>query len=165
MRVAYNPGNGNMYVVNQESDTVSVIDQNNDVVDTVTVGITPQGIAYNPGNGNMYVLNVFSGTVSVIDQNNEVVDTVTVGDAPWAVAYNPGNEYMYVTNIQSDTVSVIGTILPTFKGIFSSSNYINIQVQENSGNNVGGQSGDGVSYSDSPIHQGQSTNQDSSVVS
>lgn len=71
---------------------------------------------------------------------------------------------MYVTNIQSDTVSVIGTILPTFKGIFSSGNNINIQVQ-NSGNNVGGQSGDGISYSDSPTHQGQSTNQDSSVVS
>ena len=39
MRLAYNPGNGNMYVVNQESDTVSVIYQNSEVVDTVMVGM------------------------------------------------------------------------------------------------------------------------------
>lgn len=39
MRLAYNLGNENMYVVNQESDTVSVIDQNNEVVVTVTVGM------------------------------------------------------------------------------------------------------------------------------
>jgi len=41
------------------------------------------------------------------------------------------------------------------------------QSQENSGNNVGGQlGGDGGNmYSDSPILQGQSTEQDSIVVS
>lgn len=68
-------------------------------------------------------------------------------------------------NYVSSTESVIGTILPTFEGIIGSGNNINIQVQENSGNNVGGQFGDGNMYSDSPIHQVQSTEQDSRVVS
>ena len=39
-----------MYVANLGSGTVSVIDQNNDVVDTVTVGDFPRAIAYNPSN-------------------------------------------------------------------------------------------------------------------
>ena len=163
--VAFNPGNKNMYVVNGLSESVSVIDQNNNVVDTITVEIGPQGVAYNPGNGFMYVANQGIDTVSVIDQNNNVVDTIEVESDPISVAYNPGNGFMYVANLSSDTVSVIGTITP-LEGIIGSGNNINIQVQENSGNNVGGQSGgDGNSYSDFPIFQGQSTSQDSSVVS
>ena len=94
-----------------------------------------------------------------------MVDTVTVGDAPQTITYNPGNGNMYVGNALSDTVSVIGMITSSFEGILGSGNNINIQVQENAGNNVGGQSGFGGSYSDSLIHQGQSTNQDSRVVS
>ncbi|WP_458720651.1 YncE family protein [Candidatus Nitrosocosmicus sp. R] len=39
VRVAYNLDNKNMYVSNQRSDTVSVIDHNNNVVDTVTMGM------------------------------------------------------------------------------------------------------------------------------
>jgi hypothetical protein len=57
---------------------------------------------------------------------------------------------------------------PPFEGIIGSGNNINMQVQENSGNNVAGQSGNGNEeniYSDSPIFQEQSTEQDSSVIS
>ena len=63
------------------------------------------------------------------------------------------------------TVSPSSNQPPPFEGILGSGNNINIQVQENSGNNVGGQSGSGETYSDSPILQGQSTKQDSNVVS
>ena len=80
-----------MYVTNSGSNTVSVIDENNDVVDTVSVGTGPFAIAYNPNNGNMYVTNGDSNTVSVIDENNDVVDTVSVGNVPLGVAYNAGN--------------------------------------------------------------------------
>jgi len=48
--------------------------------------------------------------------------------------------------------------------MFCSENNINIQVQENTGNNVGRQMVDENIYSDSPIHQWQSTEQHSSVV-
>ena len=72
---------------------------------------------------------------------------------------------MYVANQDSDTVSVIGVQSQPFEGLVDSGNNINIQVQKNSGNNVGGQSGNGVSYPDSSIYQGQSTKQQSGVVS
>jgi YVTN family beta-propeller protein len=54
---------------------------------------------------------------------------------------------------------------PPFEGILGSGNNFNFQIQENSGNNVGGQYGNGQMYSDESIFQGQSTQQDSSVVS
>jgi chitinase len=54
---------------------------------------------------------------------------------------------------------------PPFEGVLGSGNNINIHEQENSGNNLAEQAGDGNMYSDSPIFQGQSTEQNSSVIS
>ncbi len=63
---------------------------------------------------------------------------------------------------QPDTVVIT---VGTFEGILGSGNNINLQSQDNSGNLAGGQSSFGGSYSDSPILPGQSTNQDSQVIS
>ena len=109
--------------------------------------------------------NEQSSSVLVIDQNNIVVDTIAVGTFPSGVAFNAGNSNMYVASSGSNLVFVIGDTSPQFEGIIGSGNNINIQVQENSGNNAGGQSGSGDNNSDSPIHQGQSTEQNSHVVS
>ena len=72
---------------------------------------------------------------------------------------------MWVTKFDDDHVSVNDYLSPIptqlFEGIAGSGNNMNIQVQDNSGNNAGGQSGFGGTYSDSPIFQGQSTEQDS----
>ena len=54
---------------------------------------------------------------------------------------------------------------PSFEGIRGSGKNINVQVQENSGNIAGGQSGAGNLYSDSPIFQGKSTDQEGQVIS
>ena len=61
--------------------------------------------------------------------------------------------------------SVTITVGSNFEGIIDSGNNINIQVQENSGNNVGDNLVVETMYSDSPIFQEQSTEQDSQVVS
>jgi YVTN family beta-propeller protein len=59
-----------MYVTNfggePYSNTISVIDTNNVIVDTITVGIAPWDIAYNPANSKMYLTNQIDGTVSVV---------------------------------------------------------------------------------------------------
>ena len=68
-------------------------------------------------------------------------------------------------DIVTITVSPSNNPPPPFEGILGSGNNINIQVQKNSGNNVGAQSGFGGTYSDSPILQDQLTKQDSHVVS
>ena len=54
----YNPDNGNLYVSNYASDSVSVIDSDtNRVIATITVGSSPYGLAYNPNNQYIYVAN------------------------------------------------------------------------------------------------------------
>ena len=113
----------------------------------------------------MYVTNEASSSVPIIDQNNVVVDIIPVGIFPSGIAFSEGNGNMYVASAGLDAVFVIGETSLPINGIKGSGNNINIQVQENFGNDIGGQSGLEGTYSDSPIHQGQSANQDSSVVS
>lgn len=91
--LAFNEENGNVYVSNTYSDSVSVINgRTNKVIETIGVGRFPTGIAYNPFNDRIYVANcyLFSNVVSVIDSSsNEVVDNISVGDAPCGVTVNP----------------------------------------------------------------------------
>ena len=137
-------------------------------METVTVGDQPIDTVYNSGNGFMYMVNAISNTTSVINHDNEGMDTVNVWNFPFSITYNGGNGNLYVVNSGEPgegTVSVIGTSIPPFEGILGSGNNINFQVQENSGNITGVQSGFGGSYSDSPIFQGPSTEQDSQIVS
>jgi YVTN family beta-propeller protein len=131
--IAFNPDNGDMYVVNERlnqrsgvvvlSKTVSVIDtQNNTVIKTIPVGNftidrIPNEIAFNPHNRDMYVVNegnesviAGNGSISVIDtQNNTVTHNIPVGVLPTAIAFNPDNGTAYVVNQESRSVSVIDT--------------------------------------------------------
>jgi len=75
-----------------------------------------------------------------------------------------------VTNeagIQSEHDSVTITVVSSFEGIVGFGNNVYIQIQDNTGSNVGGPSGDNNRnmYSGGPIHQGQSTEQDSHIIS
>ncbi|HEY6535419.1 MAG TPA: hypothetical protein VIY08_06425, partial [Candidatus Nitrosocosmicus sp.] len=67
--IAYNSANNDMYVANFGSNTVSVINSNNQLVATINVGFSPQAIAYNSVNNDMYLANYRSNTVSVINSN------------------------------------------------------------------------------------------------
>lgn len=77
--VAYNPINSNIYVTNEQDNSVSVIAPNGDINDTIAVGNGPNGIVYNPGNNNTYVVNKFDNSVSVIDSSNQVINSILVG--------------------------------------------------------------------------------------
>ena len=79
--IARNPFNGDMYVANRGSNTVSVIDDTTNLVTaTIPVGSTPYGgIAFNEDNGDTYVTNAGSNTVSVIDGTNTVMSYHTCG--------------------------------------------------------------------------------------
>ncbi len=105
--VGYNSRNGYVYVANEGSTTVTVINGTT-IVATVPVGSEPGGVAYDSGNGYVYVANSawFSNSVSVIS-GSTVVATIPVGTNPWDVAYHSGNGYVYVANAGSNNVSVI----------------------------------------------------------
>jgi YVTN family beta-propeller protein len=113
--IAFNPENGNMYVTNRGSGTVSIIDKStNEILETISVGGLPSRIAFNPENGNMYVTNQGSGTVSIINSStNRIVENISIGNQynslPTGIAFNPENGNMYVTNQGSGTVSIINS--------------------------------------------------------
>ena len=118
--VAYDPSNGYVYVTNQGSNSVSVINgTTNSVIKTVSVGSGPQGVAYDPSNGYVYVTNLGSNSVSVINgANNSVIKTVSVGSYPAGVAFDSSNGYVYVAICGSNSVSVInGTTNSVIKTI------------------------------------------------
>ncbi|MFZ0223739.1 MAG: hypothetical protein WAM42_18810, partial [Candidatus Nitrosopolaris sp.] len=67
--IAVNPITNKIYVVNSNSDTVSVIDGNTNKEETeIHVGKTPEAIAVNPNENTIYVANSgLGGSVTVID--------------------------------------------------------------------------------------------------
>ncbi|EQD45270.1 YVTN beta-propeller repeat-containing protein, partial [mine drainage metagenome] len=94
--LAYDSENGDLYVVNEVSDNVSVI-SGTTVVANVPVGAGPVALAYDSENGDLYVVNELSDNVSVIS-GTTVVASLPVGVGPDAVAYDSGNGYIYVAN-------------------------------------------------------------------
>jgi YVTN family beta-propeller protein len=110
--VAVNPVSKNVYVTNEFSNTISVIDGiTQRVTDTITVGSFPYGVAVNPFNDRIYVTNRGSNTVTVIDSpTNTKLSDIPVGSSPVGIAVNPSSNWIYVTNINAGTVSVIDGI-------------------------------------------------------
>jgi len=74
--------NNRIFVTNQRSNTVSVIDRN--ILKTVShieVGEYPEGISLHPDKNRLYVANWFDNMISVIDVNSlEVVDEIGTED-------------------------------------------------------------------------------------
>lgn len=104
------PNFGTVYVANIIGDTVTVINTELEVINTIQVGKRPIGIAFNPFNSNVYVANIADDTVSVIDTNIGVVlETIDVGKAPRNIAIVPKTGSVYVVNSNDDSISVIDT--------------------------------------------------------
>jgi YVTN family beta-propeller protein len=110
--IAVNPNTKKVYVANEYSNTVSVLDTETDKVkSTIKVGVFPYGIDINPLNNRVYVTNRGSNTISVIDGSiNSKLDDITVGKSPVGIAVNPSANWIYVTNLDDGTVSVIDGI-------------------------------------------------------
>ncbi|TAN19863.1 MAG: YncE family protein [Actinomycetota bacterium] len=106
--VAYDSANNDIYVANEYSSDVSVIDgSTNTVIATVPVG-GPRAVAYDSANHDIYVTNEIFNNISVIDgSTNTVIATVPVGDNPYAVTYDSANNDIYVANEYSSDVSII----------------------------------------------------------
>jgi YVTN family beta-propeller protein len=95
-----------VYVANSNDGTVSVINATTNTViatDTVTVGLSPEGVAVTPNNASVYVANSGGGTVSVIDTaTSTVVATVQMQNFPFQIAITPDGAFAYVTEFLGD---------------------------------------------------------------
>ncbi|MGO4712099.1 autotransporter domain-containing protein [Bradyrhizobium sp. 2TAF24] len=103
-----------VYVPNNSSNTISVIDTTTNSRGSINAGsLFPAAVAVRGDQSLVYVANNISNTVSVIDTaTNAVTATIPVGN-PWEVAVSADGNHVYVTNIRSNTVSVISTATNT----------------------------------------------------
>jgi YVTN family beta-propeller protein len=110
--IAVNPNTKKVYVANEYSNTVSVIDTETDKVQNrINVDVFPYGIDTNPLNNRVYVTNKGSNTVSVIDGSiNSKLADITVGKSPVGIVVNPSANWIYVTNLEDGTLSIIDGI-------------------------------------------------------
>jgi YVTN family beta-propeller protein len=100
-----------LYVPNQFSNTVSVIDGSTySAIKTISVGQEPYGVGVSPDGKTVLIANLAADTVSVIDAaTNTVTNTISVGDFPFGVVVSPDGRYAYVANAADDNISVIDT--------------------------------------------------------
>lgn len=102
-------GPGTLYVVNEASGNISVIDTAvNKVADTITVEGNPKGIALSPDGKILYVTLGDQNSVAVVDAgSNQVVASIPVGTDPQAIAVSRDGKRGYVTNYESSDVTVL----------------------------------------------------------
>jgi len=96
-----------IYIANQGSNTVTVIDGMTFESTSVPVGNYPYAIAANSMTNKIYVANYNSANVTVIDGATKQTNTITVGSNPNALAVNPVTNNIYVANDSSNNVTVI----------------------------------------------------------
>ncbi len=105
--LAINPTTSKVYVANQNSNSVTVIDEATYATITVPVGTSPSAVAVNPLTNKIYVANQTSKNVTVIDGTWNSTTLVAVGRSPQALAINPATNRIYVANSLDNTVTVI----------------------------------------------------------
>ncbi len=113
--VAVNPNTNLIYVTNNVTRTVSVVNGPLNII-LITIPVAPgsTGIGVNPNTNMIYVANTLSSTVSVINgTTNTVANTIPVGNGPIGVGVNPVTNKIYVANTFENTVSVINGVSNT----------------------------------------------------
>ena len=120
--IAITPDGTRAYVVNSNSDSVSVIDlaTNSTVGAPIPVGDGPSAIAITPDGTRAYLAIRNTNRVSMIDTrtNTVVGPPVGVGSLPQGIAITPNGTRVYVSNDLPDhTMSVIETSTNTTVGL------------------------------------------------
>ena len=94
-----NPITNKLYVANQFSNTISVIDtEKSKVEENIDVGNSPYDVDVNPFSNRIYASNRESNTVSVIDGfTNKELTEIPVGDSPVGIRH----QFSYKLDIRS----------------------------------------------------------------
>jgi YVTN family beta-propeller protein len=103
-----------LYVANQSSNSVSVVDTGSNQVigGSLAVGGEPREIAISPDGNRAYVTNRVSEDIFAIDtRTNQVVGPpIQVGNDPAALAITPDGRRAFVAHLDQGTVSVVDLV-------------------------------------------------------
>lgn len=109
--IAINNNTNTLYVLNQNSNNITVLDSlTYSVITTIPVGTNPSGITFNKLTNKIYVSNTGNNSVSIIDTtSNSVVKTIIllVNSGPTDILANPISNRIYVANYIGNSISII----------------------------------------------------------
>jgi len=99
-QLAFDAKNKRLFVTNQTTGTLSIIDAaNGKLLQSVKTGDGALGVGFNPNTNLIYVANRRAGTVTVIDNHTfEAIADLTAGSLPNTVAIDAKSNATYVTN-------------------------------------------------------------------
>lgn len=129
----YVPSNGNFYIANMSSDSISVQNASTGLYigNILATGAfaggldEPSGIVYDPSNGDIYVTD-YNNAVSVIDPStNSYIATITNSgfSSPGGIYYDSTNGYLYMANHGNNTLSVFDPANNTYIATVTSSGF------------------------------------------
>lgn len=108
---AWGAGNGNVYVDNEKSQTISVISEAGlNVSSTINVGFKPAYAAYSTHHSELWVSDATAGKVHRYKKTGNMWATtgnIVTGADAHAIAFSANGQVAYVTNQGANTVSVI----------------------------------------------------------
>lgn len=109
--IVVSPQDESIWVVNPDSDSVSVIDaQSLEKTTEIAVDKEPWSLAFSPDGNIIYIASRSSGTLVVIDtQTRTVQDHILLGSEPGSVVVSPNGSKAFVTLISADAVAVVDT--------------------------------------------------------
>ncbi len=116
--LVFDPVDGEVYVANGGSNTVSVLNATG-LVGTVPVGADPTALALDPSSGNVYVASLGNSTLTVVSGGHAVA-TFPVGNdsGPVDLAFDPSTSRLFVVNSNWGNVSeydpASGSLLGSF---------------------------------------------------
>ena len=108
VRLALRPGNREIWVTCEASDTVIVVDAaSQQKIAEIPAGGNPTGITFTPDGSRAFVSNRLDDTVSVIDAGaRKTVATLKTGNEPHGVLTDAKGKLLYVLNTSSNDISV-----------------------------------------------------------
>jgi YVTN family beta-propeller protein len=102
-----NPVTNKIYVTNQGSTNITILDGASNTTSAIGVGSHPVAVAVNPATNLIYVVNNNSDNVDVIDGGTGTLVGVATGKGPQAIAVNTVTNMIYVANGTDNNVTVI----------------------------------------------------------
>ena len=107
--IAVDTVNGNLYAVNQQSESVIVLNGSTDKVEsTIHLGGSLFNIAFDPMNNHIYV----AGTVNISAVNvttGKILANITLFNQPYGMAFNTASGDMYVSSQNANYISLVST--------------------------------------------------------
>ena len=96
--IVANPVTNKIYVANQGSNTVTVIDGLTNSTSTIAVGAAPLALAINTVTNKIYVVNSGSANVTAIDGATGSTSTIATASGGRAVAVNSATNQIFVVS-------------------------------------------------------------------